>query len=476
MQYSAAPFARSTVTRCTTTVTNEPRGPHSGVILGHARYLIAPPPLAHAAVPTPAPPPSPRSPRRRPRPVESMAVPGREAPTPRAAKLAALILVPVVVLMLSRTLSAPNYDSPNVELRNRLYRGLVEHDATIAFFLQVSVGNLPLLPRLLLKLWHKDNLYAVHFDQKVPAEEVQRFVKELRSDARYANVHIMAPEPVTYMGVTMLLNTLSAMQRLLDEGADWDYFINLSGSDYPLVDVANQMRLLGQPGASERGTNFVHLTPGTHVWEKTEKSRLGFMHFDTALGFRSDINHTVIKSWKEHPLFQDHLGVRLVKGEAWVIAHRSLCEFAVKSSYARRLLLLMANMQDPEEHFFQTLVWNHNEFNKTLARHSLRQVHWSFNGTRASQHPFMVDMTQDGGEWSFWPMLENNPTFYTRKFGRPNSMLMERIDRLKSGTHPKAHEGRVIKSFDLASRHFNCLLDLKAQSLLHPDDAPCKKF
>jgi hypothetical protein len=40
---------------------------------------------------------------------------------------------------------------------------------------------------------------------------------------------------VTYKGPTMVANTLHACAILLKMGKDWDWFINLSASDYPLV-------------------------------------------------------------------------------------------------------------------------------------------------------------------------------------------------------------------------------------------------
>lgn len=39
---------------------------------------------------------------------------------------------------------------------------------------------------------------------------------------------------VTYRGPTMLATTLHAMSMLL-RSAEWDWFINLSASDYPLL-------------------------------------------------------------------------------------------------------------------------------------------------------------------------------------------------------------------------------------------------
>ncbi|KAJ0604002.1 putative glycosyl transferase, family 14, beta-glucuronosyltransferase GlcAT14A/B/C [Helianthus annuus] len=39
---------------------------------------------------------------------------------------------------------------------------------------------------------------------------------------------------VTYHGPTMVANKLHAAAMLLRDGEDWDWFINLSASDYPL--------------------------------------------------------------------------------------------------------------------------------------------------------------------------------------------------------------------------------------------------
>ncbi|KAJ0804695.1 putative glycosyl transferase, family 14, beta-glucuronosyltransferase GlcAT14A/B/C [Helianthus annuus] len=40
---------------------------------------------------------------------------------------------------------------------------------------------------------------------------------------------------VTYHGPTMVANKLHAAAMLLRDGGDWDWFINLSASDYPLL-------------------------------------------------------------------------------------------------------------------------------------------------------------------------------------------------------------------------------------------------
>lgn len=83
------------------------------------------------------------------------------------------------------------------------------------------------------------NQYVVHLDLESPENE-RRDLKEA-VDAhplfrRVGNVRMITKANlVTYRGPTMVANTLHAAAILLKEGGDWDWFINLSASDYPLV-------------------------------------------------------------------------------------------------------------------------------------------------------------------------------------------------------------------------------------------------
>lgn len=61
-------------------------------------------------------------------------------------------------------------------------------------------------------------------------------VRDDRVYSRVGNVRVIErANLVTYRGPTMVANTLHAAAVLLKEGGDWDWFINLSASDYPLV-------------------------------------------------------------------------------------------------------------------------------------------------------------------------------------------------------------------------------------------------
>lgn len=96
-----------------------------------------------------------------------------------------------------------------------------------------------MLRRTLEALYHPNNQYVVHLDAESSAEErldLYNYVDAHLVFRRFKNVRtITKANLVTYRGPTMVANTLHAAAILLKEGGDWDWFINLSASDYPLV-------------------------------------------------------------------------------------------------------------------------------------------------------------------------------------------------------------------------------------------------
>lgn len=96
-----------------------------------------------------------------------------------------------------------------------------------------------MLRRTLEALYHPNNQYVVHLDAESSAVErrdLKNYVDAQLVFRRMKNVRVIAKANlVTYRGPTMVANTLHAAAILLREGGDWDWFINLSAKDYPLV-------------------------------------------------------------------------------------------------------------------------------------------------------------------------------------------------------------------------------------------------
>ncbi|KAH0902475.1 hypothetical protein HID58_041978 [Brassica napus] len=100
-----------------------------------------------------------------------------------------------------------------------------------------SKGDLESLWRVLRALYHPRNQYVVHLDLESPAEERLELAKCVSEDpvCEVGNFFMITKANlVTYRGPTMVANTLHACAILLRQSKDWDWFINLSASDYPL--------------------------------------------------------------------------------------------------------------------------------------------------------------------------------------------------------------------------------------------------
>lgn len=108
-----------------------------------------------------------------------------------------------------------------------------------AYLVSGSKGDLNKLWRTVSALYHPWNYYVLRLDLESSVEERAELVSRVESDPVFkvvGNVYVVKKSNmVTYRGPTMVSNTLHACAILLKKFKDWDWFINLSASDYPLV-------------------------------------------------------------------------------------------------------------------------------------------------------------------------------------------------------------------------------------------------
>lgn len=116
--------------------------------------------------------------------------------------------------------------------------GNSSYPVTFAYLISASKGDTLKLKRALLALYHPGNYYLIHMDSEATESEHLEIAKFVSGDPVFSQVGnvwmVGKPNLVTYRGPTMLATTLHAMSMLL-RTANWDWFINLSASDYPLV-------------------------------------------------------------------------------------------------------------------------------------------------------------------------------------------------------------------------------------------------
>ncbi|KAL4187416.1 hypothetical protein AMTRI_Chr09g18890 [Amborella trichopoda] len=252
-----------------------------------------------------------------------------------------------------------------------------------AYLISGSKGDGERLKRTLQALYHPLNFYAVHLDlESPPAErmELEKYVREEDVFSKVGNVVVMSKANlVTYKGPTMVANTLQAAAILLRKSAEWDWFINLSASDYPLV---TQDDLLHTFSYLPRDLNF--------------------------------IEHTSNIGWKD-----DHNLVHLFSGSAWMVLSRSFMEFCIWGwdNLPRRVLMYYANFISSPEGYFHTVICNTKEFRNTTVNHDLHYIAWD-NPPKQHPHNLGLNDTQ--------MMIDSNAPF-ARKFKRDDPVL-DKID------------------------------------------------
>lgn len=303
--------------------------------------------------------------------------------------------------------------------------------AEIAYFIQVGSDSVALLPRLFQRIHHPRHVFILHIDAKVD-RELRAEVSKLLSDIEEysANVHIMESEMVTYKAISMVTNTIGAMTLALEKHPTWDYFINLSGADYPLVTPENQAWLLARPRVPVGRLNFISFFPKKE-WVPYS-FRIRNMHWDPAsTGYQSARSRLhLMRGHKTNPL-ERHRGFVFTKAEAWMILSRPFVQFVVRSSFAKRMLINHLHVLSVPEHYFADVLYNHPFWRDTIVPDALRRVVWYLRNRRSGQHPYVLD--KGSSILTFWEYIEETRSLFARKFSVPDSLLLEKIDAEMSG-------------------------------------------
>ncbi|KAF5725753.1 secondary cell wall-related glycosyltransferase family 14 [Tripterygium wilfordii] len=282
------------------------------------------------------------------------------------------------------------------------------YPVTFAYLISASKGDVGKLKRLLLALYHPGNYYLIHLDQEAPAaeqRELAAFVAEEDVFGLVGNVWIVGkPNLVTYRGPTMLATTLHGMAILLRSFKYWDWFINLSASDYPLM---TQDDLIDGFSGLPRGLNFIQHS--SHLGWKLNNRGKPIMIDPALYSLNKSEIWWVIKRRSLPTAF------KLYTGSAWTILSRSFVEYCILSyeNLPRSLLLYYTNFVSSPEGYFQTVVCNSEDYKNTTVNHDLHYLSWD-NPPR--QHPRYL------GPKDYRRMILSSRPF-ARKFKEKNSVL-----------------------------------------------------
>ncbi|GMI88603.1 GlcA transferase 14B [Hibiscus trionum] len=282
----------------------------------------------------------------------------------------------------------------------------------LAYLISGSAGDGVSLLRTLKALYHPRNQYAVHLDLEASAEErleVAGFVESEPVFRRVGNVRMVTrANLVTYRGPTMVTNTLHAAAILFKEGGHWDWFINLSASDYPLV---TQDDLLHTLSAIPRDVNFIEHTSDIG-WKEYQRAKPVII--DPGLYSRNKSDVFWVSEKRSVPT-----AYRLFTGSAWMMLSRPFIEYCLWGwdNLPRIVLMYYANFLSSPEGYFHTVICNAKEFRNTTVNHDLHFISWD---NPPKQHPHFLTLND------YQRMVDSNAPF-ARKFGK-NESVLDKID------------------------------------------------
>ncbi|KAF7801431.1 beta-glucuronosyltransferase GlcAT14A-like [Senna tora] len=281
-----------------------------------------------------------------------------------------------------------------------------------AYLISASKGDSSKLKRLMRALYHPGNYYLIHMDYGAPRAEHKDVVQFVGNDPVFGevgNVWIVGKRNlVTYKGPTMLSTTLHAMAMLL-RTCQWDWFINLSASDYPLV---TQDDLIQAFSGISRDVNFIHHS--SHLGWKFNKRGKPIIIDPGLYSLKKSEIWWVVK--------QRHLptSFKLYTGSAWTMLSRSFAEYSIVGwdNLPRTLLLYYTNFVSSPEGYFQTVICNSKDYKNTTANSDLHYITWD---NPPKQHPRSLGL-KDYRKM----VLSSRP--FARKF-KKNDPVLDKIDR-----------------------------------------------
>ncbi|GBG71497.1 hypothetical protein CBR_g8913 [Chara braunii] len=297
----------------------------------------------------------------------------------------------------------------------------------VAYLLTGSKGDGNRMKRLLLALYHPHNEYLLHIDRESPVSErldLARFIAFHPLFLLVGNVRLIVKSNlVTYPGPTMISTTLHGMSIFLRKKSKWDWFINLSASDYPLITQDDFLHVLS---SVPRGLNFLDHT--SEIPDYKMRQRVRSMVVDPAIYRSTKSDLFFVQETRATPN-----AFRLFQGSAWVMLSYNFCEYLIYGwdNLPRLALMYFANVLSSPESYFHTVVCNSKEHFNTTVNTDLHFIAWQNPPT---QHPLFLNST-------FYAAMVNASVPFARKF-KEDEPLLDTIDaKLLRGRR----KGRVVE-------------------------------
>ncbi|XP_075994851.1 xylosyltransferase 2 [Genypterus blacodes] len=312
------------------------------------------------------------------------------------------------------------------ELDNSLSKA--ESPVRVAFVLMVHGRAIRQLKRLIKAIYHRDHYYYIHVDKR--SNYLHREVLQIAQ--QYPNVRATPWRMVTIWGGASLLKAyLRSMQDLLSMLEwKWDFFINLSATDFPTKTNDELVAFLLQ----HRDKNFLksHGRENARFIKKQGLDRL----------FHECDNHMWRLGERSIPE-----GLEVSGGSDWFALTRPFVEYVITSrdELVSGLKQFYTYALLPAESFFHTVLGN-SRMCDSLVDNNLRVTNWNRKLGCKCQYKHIVDWCGcSPNDFKPQDLIRiqqlTRPTFFARKFEA--TVNQEAIDILDTHLYGQYAPGTV---------------------------------
>lgn len=295
---------------------------------------------------------------------------------------------------------------------------------SIAYFISGSNGDVSRIFRLLLAVYHPKNLYLLHLDRLASQSDRERLAIRVQSFPVFKaaqNVHVVGNADFAYpKGSSPISSLLRGASILLRLSRNWDWFINLSAKDYPLVTQDDLLHIMSY---LPKDLNFVNHT--SYIgWR--ESRRLKPIIVDPGLYLTEKAAMFYATQKRDLPN-----AYQLFSGSSTSILNRRFVEFCILGSdnLPRLLLMYLANTPSSLLSYFPSILCNSLEFKETVINHNLQYASY--------YTPLREDPRKLNGS-DMDDMIQSGNAFATQF--RLNDPVLDQIDREILGRMP----GKVV--------------------------------
>lgn len=232
-------------------------------------------------------------------------------------------------------------------------------DSVIAYL--VLVHRYPEQFKRLFKAIHDpENHYLIHVDKNSgPALEAD--IREFL--AAYPNAAVLESKKALWGGYSLVDAELRGMEKLLEMGQDWDFFINLSGQDFPLMTQKRIRAFL----SDNRGREFIKVLDQAKMRPDT---------MGRVLKHVVELKDRIVDTLATR-IFLD--GATPYIGNQWKIVSRAFCEFVCHDPSVERYKAFYRNTFIADEGFFQTVMMNTTAHGE-IVNDDKRMIDWVPDG------------------------------------------------------------------------------------------------